>query len=134
MAPWVVRPMPAPISSRANSKRTGSSEAMRRRLSFLEIISVGRRRDEPFFAFPPGVTLTTLDDRRPGYAAHGPEIHDVATTVLPDDLVLAHRADCLVRWLAPRQHRAVGRDASRDQQRQEGDADDDPAVVNSAAQ
>ena len=30
----------------------------------VELISVVRRRDQPFFAFPGGVTVTTLDDRR----------------------------------------------------------------------
>jgi glycosyltransferase involved in cell wall biosynthesis len=34
----------------------------------VEILSVQRRRDEPCFAFPPGVTVTTADDRRPGAA------------------------------------------------------------------
>ena len=30
----------------------------------VELISVVRRRDEPFFPFPPGVQVSTLDDRR----------------------------------------------------------------------
>jgi glycosyltransferase involved in cell wall biosynthesis len=37
----------------------------------VEIISVVRRRDAPFFPFPPGVKVTTLDDRRPTAAPRG---------------------------------------------------------------
>ena len=32
----------------------------------VEVVSVVRRRDEPFFDFPDGVTLSTIDDQRPG--------------------------------------------------------------------
>jgi glycosyltransferase involved in cell wall biosynthesis len=31
----------------------------------VEVISIVRRRDEPFFPFPPGVTVTAVDDQRP---------------------------------------------------------------------
>jgi glycosyltransferase involved in cell wall biosynthesis len=31
----------------------------------VEVLSVVRRRDEPFFAFPPGVAVTAIDDQRP---------------------------------------------------------------------
>jgi glycosyltransferase involved in cell wall biosynthesis len=34
----------------------------------VEILSVQRRRNEPCFPFPPGVTVTTADDRRAGAA------------------------------------------------------------------
>ena len=37
----------------------------------VEVISIVRSRDEPFFAFPEGVTVTTLDDRRKGAPARG---------------------------------------------------------------
>ena len=36
----------------------------------VEVVSVWRTRDDPFFAFPPGVTVTAAEDRRPG--AGGP--------------------------------------------------------------
>jgi glycosyltransferase involved in cell wall biosynthesis len=32
----------------------------------VEVLSVWRTRDEPFFAFPPGVTVRAAEDRRPG--------------------------------------------------------------------
>ena len=32
----------------------------------VEVVSVWRTRDDPFFAFPPGVTVTAAEDRRPG--------------------------------------------------------------------
>ena len=32
----------------------------------VEILSLVRRGDEPFFPFPPGVTVTAIDDQRPG--------------------------------------------------------------------
>jgi glycosyltransferase involved in cell wall biosynthesis len=32
----------------------------------VEVLSVWRTRDDPFFAFPPGVTVSAADDRRPG--------------------------------------------------------------------
>jgi glycosyltransferase involved in cell wall biosynthesis len=37
----------------------------------VEILSLMRRRDEPFFPVPPGVTITTIDDRRPSAQGSG---------------------------------------------------------------
>jgi glycosyltransferase involved in cell wall biosynthesis len=37
----------------------------------VEILSVLRRRDEPFFPFPPGVSVTAIDDQRRGAAGPG---------------------------------------------------------------
>jgi glycosyltransferase involved in cell wall biosynthesis len=34
----------------------------------VEVVSLWRRSEEPFFAFPPGVTVSVADDRRPGAA------------------------------------------------------------------
>ena len=38
----------------------------------VELVSVVRQRDEPFFALPPGVAVTTVDDQRPGRRHGGP--------------------------------------------------------------
>ncbi len=38
----------------------------------VELVSVVRQRDEPFFELPPGVPVTTVDDQRPGRRAGGP--------------------------------------------------------------
>lgn len=38
----------------------------------VEVISVVRRRDQPFFVFPPGVRVTALVDERPSSAQRGP--------------------------------------------------------------
>ena len=38
----------------------------------VEVVSVRRGRDTPFFAFPPGVTVRTLDDQRRSAARRGP--------------------------------------------------------------
>jgi glycosyltransferase involved in cell wall biosynthesis len=34
----------------------------------VEVLSIVRRRDEPFFGFPAGVTVTAVDDQRKGHA------------------------------------------------------------------
>lgn len=72
----------------------------------VEVISVVRRRERPFFAFPPGVTVTALDDRRPGAGRSGalrrllssrpsalvhPADRRAATCTLWTDLLLARR-------------------------------------------
>ena len=35
----------------------------------VEVLSVVRRRDDPHFPFPPGVTVSAIDDQRPGRPA-----------------------------------------------------------------
>jgi glycosyltransferase involved in cell wall biosynthesis len=75
----------------------------------VEILSLVRRRDEPFFALPPGVVVTAVDDQRPGSAPPAARL----LRRLPS--VLAHPADrnvakastlwtdvCLVRRLRRR--------------------------------
>jgi len=37
----------------------------------VELVSVVRQRDEPFFALPPGVPVTTVDDQRPAHREGG---------------------------------------------------------------
>ena len=37
----------------------------------VEVVSILRQRDEPFFALPDGVAVTTVDDKRPGQGARG---------------------------------------------------------------
>jgi glycosyltransferase involved in cell wall biosynthesis len=63
----------------------------------VEVISIVRTRDEPFFAFPEGVTVTTLDDRRskrrrglPSVLVH-PEDHTYAKLSLRTDIALLRR-------------------------------------------
>jgi glycosyltransferase involved in cell wall biosynthesis len=53
----------------------------------VEVVSVMRRRDEPFFAFPPGVKVTSLDDRRNGRRGLLNKLPSVL--VHPDDHVYA---------------------------------------------
>jgi glycosyltransferase involved in cell wall biosynthesis len=63
----------------------------------VEVISIVRTRDEPFFAFPDGVTVTTLDDRRmkrrrglPSVLVH-PDDHTYAKLGLHTDIALLKR-------------------------------------------
>ena len=63
----------------------------------VEVISIVRTRDEPFFAFPEGVTVTTLDDRRrkrrrglPSVLVH-PDDHTYAKLGLRTDVALLKR-------------------------------------------
>jgi glycosyltransferase involved in cell wall biosynthesis len=37
----------------------------------VEVLSLVRRRDEPFFRFPPGVEVTAIDDQRPAASGTG---------------------------------------------------------------
>jgi glycosyltransferase involved in cell wall biosynthesis len=63
----------------------------------VEVISIVRSRDEPFFAFPEGVSVTVLDDRRggrrrglPSVLVH-PDDHTYAKLGLRTDLRLLRR-------------------------------------------
>jgi glycosyltransferase involved in cell wall biosynthesis len=67
----------------------------------VEVISIVRSRDEPFFAFPEGVQVTTLDDRRggtrrgllarlPSVLVH-PDDHTYAKLSLLTDVLLLRR-------------------------------------------
>jgi glycosyltransferase involved in cell wall biosynthesis len=63
----------------------------------VEVISIVRTRDEPFFAFPEGVTVTVLDDRRakrrrglPSVLVH-PDDHTYAKLSLRTDIALLKR-------------------------------------------
>ncbi len=58
----------------------------------VEMLSVMRSRDEPFFgSFPPGVRVTTLDDRRPGAVPR--PMRTVRRWLRRVPSVLMHRAD-----------------------------------------
>jgi len=63
----------------------------------VEVISIVRSRDEPFFPFPEGVSVTVLDDRRggrrrglPSVLVH-PDDHTYAKLSLRTDLLLLRR-------------------------------------------
>ena len=63
----------------------------------VEIISIVRSRDEPFFPFPEGVTVTVLDDRRGGWRRGLPSVlvhpddHTYAKLSLRTDIALLKR-------------------------------------------
>src|SRR5688500_9125729 len=58
----------------------------------VEMLSVMRSRDEPFFgSFPPGVRVTALDDRRPGAVTR--PLRTVRRWLRRVPSVLMHRAD-----------------------------------------
>jgi glycosyltransferase involved in cell wall biosynthesis len=57
----------------------------------VEIVSVMRRAEKPFFAFPPGVKVTALDDQRPG-ATRG-RLRFVRKLLAGRPSVLIHPAD-----------------------------------------
>ena len=58
----------------------------------VEMLSVMRSRDEPFFgSFPPGVRVTALDDRRPGAVSR--PLRPVRRWLRRVPSVLMHRAD-----------------------------------------
>jgi glycosyltransferase involved in cell wall biosynthesis len=60
----------------------------------VEVLSLVRRRDEPFFAFPAGVTMSAVDDQRPGRAGRGP----VARVLRRLPSVLVHPEDYAYPW------------------------------------
>jgi glycosyltransferase involved in cell wall biosynthesis len=63
----------------------------------VEVISIVRSRDEPFFPFPDGVTVTALDDRRGGWRRRLPSVlvhpddHTYAKLSLRTDVLLLKR-------------------------------------------
>ena len=63
----------------------------------VEVISIVRSRDEPFFPFPDGVTVTVLDDRRGGWRRGLPSLlvhpddHTFAKLSLRTDIALLKR-------------------------------------------
>ena len=75
----------------------------------VEVLSLVRLRDRPFFGFPPGVTVTSLDDQRHGAATGAltrvlrrlpsvlvhPDDHVYAMCSLQTDLALARRLKAL---------------------------------------
>jgi glycosyltransferase involved in cell wall biosynthesis len=65
----------------------------------VEIVSVVRRRDEPFFPFPEGVSVTVLDDQRGRAAAR--------LARLPS--LLVHPEDYAYPWCGPRTDAALAR-------------------------
>jgi len=67
----------------------------------LEVVSLLRRRGEPFFAFPPGVPVTALHDRRRG--RHGLLARLPSVLIHPDDFAYPWASlatdVALARWL-----------------------------------
>ena len=69
----------------------------------VEVVSLLRKKDRPFFAFPPGVVVTAADDRRPGAAGRArllgrlpgcllaPGDHTTAWTTLWSEVQLVRR-------------------------------------------
>lgn len=57
----------------------------------VEILSVMRRAEKPFFEFPPGVKVTALDDQRPGVTP--PRLRFVRKLLAGRPSVLIHPAD-----------------------------------------
>jgi glycosyltransferase involved in cell wall biosynthesis len=61
----------------------------------VEVLSVVRRRDTPFFAFPDGVTVTAVDDQRPRQVQGATRLMRRVLRAMPSRLV--HRADRAAR-------------------------------------
>jgi glycosyltransferase involved in cell wall biosynthesis len=60
----------------------------------VEVVSLVRRADAPFFAFPADVTVTAIDDQRPGQRAGG----QVARVLRRLPSVLVHPEDYAYPW------------------------------------
>jgi glycosyltransferase involved in cell wall biosynthesis len=76
----------------------------------VEVISVNRRRERPFFAFPPGVAVSALDDRTPGRPRGRAERLLAALPSLlvhPEDYAYPS-ANLLTDWRLLRRLRATG--------------------------
>src|SRR3954451_25061494 len=63
----------------------------------VEVLSVLRRRDQPFFEFPEGVTVTAIDDQRP--KTWSPAVRAARSLLDRQSTLLVHRADRVARRL-----------------------------------